>query len=202
MLPEREYPGVLREPASLGREVLWRQRVTAFWGEGERRGFDAAVQCQGDTLTVLGLSPTGSMGFAIVLEDGQVELTNHMPERIPFPPRYVLLDVQRAFYPWLPQPDELDAAPRAGAGLRQGVVDGEVVSEVLAGGRLVERSFRRLDGEPPGTITIRYDWTEPGWDVPSRVELENGWYGYRLEIETHEVTALAHAGAPAQGTRP
>jgi hypothetical protein len=57
------YPGVLREPASLARDVVWRQRVTAAWGD-ERHAFDAVVQVSGDTLTVVGLAPTGSTGFA------------------------------------------------------------------------------------------------------------------------------------------
>lgn len=179
---------MLRAPESLGREVLWRQRVTATWGEGQRRGFDAAVQCQGETLTVLGLSPTGSVGFAIVLAEGEVELTNHMPERIPFPPRYVLLDVQRAFYPWL--------TARATDGRVRADVDGERVGETWRDGRLVERTFTRLDGEPPGAITIRYEWTEPGWSVPTRTTLDNAWFGYRLAIETHEETLLAAEARP------
>lgn len=187
---DEDYPGVLRAPEALGQDVLWRQHVTAVWGpEEERRGFDAVIQKVDAALTVLGLSPTGSVGFAIVLQNGAIELTNQMPEGLPFPPRYVLLDVQRTFYPWLPASD----APLNG--IRQGDVDGEHVIETWSDGRLIERSFRRIDQEPPGSLTIRYRWDEPDWSVPTSTVLDNGWFGYRLEIETHEETLLSAGGS-------
>jgi hypothetical protein len=179
-----DYPGVLRAPEALGRDVLWRQRVTAAWGEGERRGFEAVVQQSGDALTILGLSPAGSMGFAIVWRGTAIELQNRMPEGFPFPPRFVLLDVQRAFYPWC-RPER---APQDGA--REQSVDGELVRETWRAGRLLERTFERLDGRPAGTIVVRYHWGRLDWTVPARVVLENGWFGYRLEVETHEETVL------------
>ncbi len=186
-----DYPGVLRAPEALADDVLWRQHVTAVWGpEEERRGFDAVIQKVGTALTVLGLSPTGSVGFAIVLQDGNIELTNQMPEGLPFPPRYVLLDVQRTFYPWLPTTEPVRD------GLRQGHVDGEHIVETWSGGRLVERSFTRLDQTPPGTLTVRYRWDEANWSVPTNTVLDNGWFGYKLEIETHEETLLSAGGSP------
>lgn len=180
------YPGVLRAPETLPTQVLWRQRVTAFWGEGDERGFDAAVQRRGDTLTVLGLSPTGSVGFSIVQRGDDVELTNRMPERFPFPPRNVLLDVQRSFYPWLPG----DPGDAPTDGERSGEVDGERVHETWRQGRLVERRFTRLDGEPAGTLRIRYTWDRADWSVPTHTELDNAWFGYRLEIETLDEALL------------
>jgi len=184
----RDYPGELRRAEAFTPDGLWRQRVTAFWGEGEERGFDAALQVTDRTLTVLGLSPMGSMGFAIVLRDGEVEIRNETSETLAIPPRFVLLDVQRCFYPWL-------AASEAFAldGEYEGEVDGEQVVERRAGGRLRERVFRRLDGDPEGEIRVTYEWDREDWHVPTRVELDNGWFGYRLRVETHEETLLGEA---------
>jgi hypothetical protein len=186
-LDAADYPGELRTVEALAADVLWRQRVTAAWGDGERRGFDAAVQKSGDTLTVMGLSPAGSMGFAIVWRNGTLELVDRMPEELPFPPRFVLLDVQRAFYPWL---TPASAPPD---GVRTGVVYGERIRETWRAGELVERTFERVDGIPAGVISIRYQREHADWIAASRVVLENGWFGYRLEIETHAETRLEPA---------
>lgn len=183
-----DYPGVLRSPAALERDVLLRQHVTARWGEEEERGFDAVLQKHGGALTVLGLSPAGSLGFSVVQRADAIELTNHMPEDFPFEPRFILLDVQRAFYPWLPGP----SGPRAD-GEHAAEVDGERVVETWSAGRLVERIFTRLSGEPAGEIRIRFHWERADLGVPSRTVLDNGWFGYRLTIETLEETSLEPA---------
>lgn len=188
-LRDVDYPGVLRRPEALPHDLVWQQRVTAIWGEGRQRGFDAAVQKRDRVLTVLGLSPMGSVGFAIVLRGDAVELQNQSHEELPFPPRFILLDVQRALYPWLPGPPPAD-------GERQAEVDGEVVHERWAGGRLQQRTFRRVAGGPEGSITVAYEWQHADWIGPSRVVLDNGWFGYRLVVETHAETVLAgDAGA-------
>lgn len=185
---EAHYPGVLRPAGALARDVLWRQHVTAAWGEGEEREFDAVVQKQGDTLTVMALSPTGSLGIALVLRAGQVELIQHMPEALPFPPRFILLDVQRALYPWLPDPSE----PRAD-GEHSAQVDGELVEEEWRAGRLHERRFTRLDGVPAGVIVVRYAGGRMPGVAPPAFELANGWLGYDLRVETIEELELDDA---------
>ena len=184
--PDAAYPGTLLAPAALGVELVWQQRVTAHWGDGEQRGFDAAIQLQGDKLTVIGLSPLGQPGFVITLQNGQVALTNQTDMEVPFPPRFVLQDVQRTFWPWL---------GTATDGELEALVGGELVRERHVAGRLVERTFTRLDGKPAGTITVTYDWTgtESGWRVPKQVTLHNGWFGYRLVIDTHAETVLPSA---------
>ncbi|MCA8974192.1 MAG: DUF3261 domain-containing protein [Planctomycetes bacterium] len=175
-----DYPGTLRTVEALGHDLVWQQRVTASWGDGAQRGFDAAIQKRGDALTVMGLSPMGSLGFAIVLRDGDIELSNQSGEELPFPPRFILLDVQRAFYPWLP----------AGAG-DEGTVDGEAIHELRRDGHLVQRRFRRLDGAPKGEIVVDYEWGHDDWVGPTRVVIDNGWFGYRLTVDTHTETLLA-----------
>ena len=186
MFTDADYPGTLMPPGSLGVEVVWQQRVTAHWGNGEQRGFDAAIQRQGDKLTVIGLSALGQAGFIITLQNDVVGLTNQTDMEVPFPPRCVLLDVQRTFWPWLGTPTD---------GEREAIVGGELVRERHAAGRLVERTFTRLDGKPPGTITVTYDWTdtESGRRAPKQATLHNGWFGYRLVIDTHAETVLPSA---------
>jgi hypothetical protein len=172
-LAEADYPGVLRAPESLPFDVVWQQRVTASWGDGQQRGFDAAVQKRGLGLTVLGLSPMGSIGFAIVMRGDAIEVENHTSEELPFPPRFILLDVQRALYPWLPDGLAVDGA----TGERGAHVDGERIVERWQNGQLVERRFRR-DGEFEQDIVVHYEWKNPGWRGPSRVVLDNAWFGY------------------------
>lgn len=180
LLREADYPGVLRAPAALPFDVVWQQRVTASWGEGRQRGFDAAVQKQGDALTVVGLSPMGSVGFSIAMRGGDVDVQNHTGEELPFPARFVLLDVQRAFFPWL------DGA--AVGGVRSGEVDGEQVRESYEHGRLARRTFARPGQE--GEIVVTYQWGRPDWRGPTRVELGNAWFGYSLRVDTHAETLL------------
>lgn len=192
VLTDADYPGELLPPAALGADLLWQQRVTASWGDSEQRGFDAAVQKQGDTLTVIGLSPLGQAGFVLVQRGLQVTFENHTDMHLPFPPRYVLLDVQRAFFPWLPP-----LAADAGDGEREQVVGLERIVEVRKDGRLVERRFTRLDGKPAGTIVVRYEWTgtDAGRRAPTRAVLDNGWFGYRMTVDTHTEAALPAEGA-------
>jgi len=186
LFADRDYPGTLQPAAALDAQVMWQQRVTATWGEDGRRGFDAAVQRQGDELTVLGLSPVGSVGFVIKLRGTDIDLQSQADEDLPFPPRFILLDVQRTFYPWLTPATPPD-------GKREGIVGEERVQEVWNGGRLVERRFTRLDGKPEGSITVTYDWrnVEPQRLAPGSTVLDNSWFGYRLTVDTHSETRLA-----------
>lgn len=215
---EGEYPGQLRPPEVLGLDVVWRQRVTAEWDDGQgqsgSRGFEAVVQKSGPLLTMVGLSPFGSVGFAILLRGVEVEIRNESGEELPFPPRFVLLDFQRVFYPWVsesggPLPD----------GEHLAEVGGEQVHELWAGGRLTERRFRRLDGQPPGDLVVSYSWagagpeaaavSEPGlssgearapaappWTAPSRAVLDNRWFGYKLVVDTLQETLLEPSAQP------
>ncbi|MFT7465545.1 MAG: hypothetical protein ACI9EF_003914 [Pseudohongiellaceae bacterium] len=205
-----EYPGLLRPAEVLGQDVVLRQRVTAAWNDGEgqsgSRGFEAVVQKQGSLLTMVGLSPFGSVGFAILLENGQVELRHESGEELPFPPRFVLLDFQRVFYPWVAEAGE--ALPD---GEHRAVVGGEEVHEEWLGGRLIERRFRRLDDQPPGELLVHYTWessapgaagasaSAPGsalGSAPSRAVLDNTWFRYKLTVDTLQETLLEAAGNP------
>ena len=182
-LPPGAYPGTLRAPVDLGADVMWRQRVTAKWGKSQSRSFEAVLQTQGGKLTLLGLSPMGQAGFVITLDKGAIGFDNTSGMDLPFPARFIVLDVQRAFWPWLGS-----APPKAGE--RSGVVAGEAINETWRGGRLQRRIFRRIDGEPPGPITVSYEGYERGVMAPARVVLHNSWFDYVLVVETYEQQQL------------
>ena len=194
-LADSDYPGLLRPASALGADVLWQQRVTASWGDDDSRSFDVAVQKLGDALTLIGISPLGTTGFVVALQGDAISQQLPPGQELPFPPRFLLLDVQRVLFPWLPG----DVAD----GERAGVVGDERVEEVVAGGRVLERRFTRLDGRPRGTIVVRYRWNEGDLTAPALAEMDNGWFGYRLSIRTLTETPLTpdvgSAGAPEGG---
>lgn len=185
---DADYPGTLQPARAMREDVVWQQRVTAAWGvqrgNGGSRGFDAAIQKQGEVLTVLGMSPMGSVGFTLLLRECAIEVRNDSGEELPFPARFVLLDVQRTFYPWLGEP--------LGDGSREATVGDERIAETWRGGHIVERSFRRIDGVPAGRIVVAYGWTQDdeGRLAPHRTVLHNEWFDYTLTIDTHAETRL------------
>jgi len=172
--PPFEYPGTLVEPRTLPGDFMRRQRISAQWKDGGG-SFEAVLQKQGNRLLLVGLAPWGSKAF--VLEQNGLEVTfrSYVDRELPFPPRNLLLDIHRTYFmgiPGAPLADGEHAAER----------DGERVVERWAGGRLAERRFARLDGRPPGEIVVVFAQDDSA-AVP-RVELQNGWFGYRLSIET------------------
>lgn len=185
---DAEYPGELRPGAALGAEVLWRQTVRARWAEGEE-SFDAAVQVVEGEFLVLGLSPAGQVGFVLRYADGAVTVENHSGRDLVIPARSVLLDVQRALFPWIEGPVPTD-------GERIAERFGERIEERYEDGLLRERSFERLDGVPAGAVVVRYEWPTSGPNrlAPPRLELDNGWFGYTLLVTTHEETRLEPEG--------
>ena len=181
-LSEDAYPWTLRPPTELPFDFMWRQSITARFGDRSER-FDAVLQKQGDALTLLGLGPGNIKAFVLRQRGETVAFESFMDRGLAFPPRFVLIDVQRAYFP-------VGVAP-VGDGEVVTVRDGEEVTERFAGGQLRERRFRRFDGQPDGLIRITYEGWEGG--APRRVHLDNGWFGYRLEIETVEARVLSPA---------
>jgi hypothetical protein len=181
-----DYPGTLFPPSVLATEAAWQQTVTATWqipGQPTKeQSFLAALQRQGDQLTVVGLSPMGTVGFFIKHSPNNIEMQNNMRRELAIPPRFILLDIQRAFYPWLGK--SLDNGERVGP------VAGEEVIEVWDGQRIQERSFRRLDKSRTGLITVSYEWGKDNWALPKLALIKNGWLDYQLRIVTHSETRL------------
>lgn len=192
-----------------GSRIL-RQRVRVEWPSGGD-SFDAVLQRRPGELALIGLGPMNLMGFRLALVAGgpasaagpssegegapKLEFENRSGRALPFSPAHILADVQRVFYPWLPDPWLPEPGRRTpedcpGGCERSGRHGAVAVWERRLVGHLAERRFVIAGRPDAGEVRIRYaDWQgEPA--VPRRVELENGWFGYRLTIETLEATAL------------
>ena len=178
----RVEPPALLPPSAFIHDVQWRQRVTAHWPSGTQR-FDAVLQKRNGELLMVGLSPLGLPGFVLRLrEDRSIEVENRSGRELPFQPSYVLADVQRVFFPWLP---DVPAVAE-----RSGLVGNVQVHEQFAGGRLAQRSFERAT--PEGTERVRVDysgWRE-GQDAPASAVLTNDLLRYKLTIQTIEQSRL------------
>lgn len=183
-MPASAHAGTLVSTDAIPGAFLMRQRVEAHH-PGREVSFDAVLQKQGDTLTLLGLTPFGTRAFVLQQRGTEVSFTSHMPGELPFPPRYMLLDIHRTFF------IGLGDAPAAD-GERRGLRDGEEIREVWRAGRLMEKHFRRIDGDPAGTLDVRYEGGMRGREPPRTIEFRNGWFGYALTI-----TTLAYQTLPA-----
>ena len=171
------YPGDLIDSRELPDGLFLRQRIGATFDKHEL-SFQAVLQTDQGVLSLLALTPYGTRAFLIEQRGVEVKLTQFVDRELPFPPRFILLDVHRTLFHRLSPaalPDGLHEASRFD----------ERVVERWHGGRLLERTFVRLDEKPPGTIRIVYHGGMPaGFAPPTRIALDNGWFGYRLWIET------------------
>jgi hypothetical protein len=176
------YTGPLVEPVRIPRDFVWRQRVHAF--HGERDGaFDSVVQKDGEELLVVGLTPFGTRGFSLRQEGKHFTFEKYVPFELPFSPEAVLIDIHRAFFYEL-----LSAFPSSGK--RRAAFEAEVIEDTFAGGCLVSRVFSRVS-RTRGSLVVTY--SKPGYrnfEPPRMTTLENRAYGYRLEVETSEISPL------------
>lgn len=175
------YPGELIPTADIGQEFMARQELEGEFN-GETFKFSAVLQVKGGVLTVLGLTPMGTKAFILEQEGTEVRFTALIDRQMPFPPEFVLQDVHRTWLwharlPWGDRPSE--EAPST-------EIAGERVSEVWTNGALVRRTFERLDGQPEGSLRVDYIGGHRTGKPAERVVIDNGWFGYRLEIETVE----------------
>lgn len=167
----------LRPTTDMPFDFIWQQHVTAKWN-GRCESFDAVLQKKGDELLLMGLSPMGMPGFVLKWGPAGLRFQNRTSHRLPFGPAYIMADIQRAYFPWLPPPRaDFD-------GTRRGRHEDLAITEVYHRGRLASRSFRRADRSAEGVVAITYRNWGDGHDAPRHVVLSNGWFGYRLEIET------------------
>ncbi len=155
-----------------------RQKLTATSPKGGG-SFEAVLQKQPGTLTLVGLTPYGSRAFLLVQTKGDVQFTKYIPRELPFAPTFLLLDIHRALATWL--------GPPPASGERSGQVGDETIRERWLDGRLVERTFVSTKTNPPGTITISYAGPSgPGAasTIPTHITLKNARMDYRVDIET------------------
>lgn len=175
-LSDADYPGELAE-ALPGPDFLARQRLRGS-ARGREFGGEVVLQKQGDALTLIGLTPFGTKAFVAQQTRGQVTHQIFAPEgKLPFPPRFMLLDVNRSLFLGLP------GAPLAD-GTHRGERGGEAVTERWQGGALLERRFERLDGRPAGALVFTYAGGMRPGEAPPTVRVESGWFGYAITVET------------------
>jgi hypothetical protein len=175
------YPGELISTEAMTGEFLARQKLTGKFGDREFR-FEAMIQLRDGTLTVLGLTPMGTKAFVLQQTGTEVEFRPLINREIPFPPEYMLQDIHRVWLwharlPWADAPGEESPSVE---------IAGERVSETWTPNGLVRRTFERLDGAPAGLIRVDYMGGHRTGRPPKHVVLDNGWFGYRLDIETLE----------------
>ena len=174
------YPGELISTADMQRDFIARQQLSGRFGEREFK-FEAVLQLRDGTLTVLGLTPFGTKAFVLEQTGTEVRFEALIDREMPFPPEYMLQDIHRAWFwharlPWGDRPPA-EAEPSV-------EVAGERVRETWTENGLVRRSFERLDGARAGVIRIDYLGGHQTGRPAKQVVLDNGWFGYRLEITT------------------
>lgn len=183
-------PTPLLPPSAIDYDFQWRQHVTARWPTGTQ-SFEAVLQKRAGELILMGLSPLGMPGFVFRLDAaGELTVQNKTGEPLAFEPAYVVADVQRVFFPWLPKP------PADYSGERSGQHGASTITERYELGRLMERRFARDTSRGRERVVITYGYdsqVEPPSDrsdAPARASLENTLLGYGLSVETIEQTRL------------
>ena len=179
--PPPEYPGRLHDPATLvspaglGDAFALEHRVRTVYPDGEQQ-FRAVLQRTADRMVLVGFAPHGGRGFVLQHTAEGVEFESHLPQELPFPPEFMLRDIQRVWFLGLrgPLPD----------GEHRETIEGEEIVETWQDGRLRERTYRRVDDTPPGVQRATYEGGLGGDEPPPVVTFENGWFGYRLILTT------------------
>jgi Protein of unknown function (DUF3261) len=171
----------LRAPSSYPNDFSIDQEVTAIHREGSD-SFRAVLEKHGDELVMVGLGPHGGRGFVLRQRGTQVDFESHIPRELPFPPRMMLDDVHRT---WLVQ----------GGATENGQVDHtfgvEQYIDTWSESRLVRRVVSSAEFASPIVITYEGGWTfDPNLAAPSRVRIENGFYGYELVLENLVIRAI------------
>lgn len=178
---QRPYTGPLVDSAALQDGFLWQQEIRASRGPFSH-SFPAVLQSSRGVLTVLGLTPFRTRAFVIRQRGQTFEYESFVERSLPLEPSWVLIDIHRTFFDGVPR-----RAPQDGTFTH--VAGGERRVDEWRDGLLRSRTYERLDA-PGDLIRIDYGagyrWGTP----PPRLELHNGWYGYRLEVVTTSADAL------------
>jgi hypothetical protein len=181
-----EYPGTLVDIGKVPRDFLMRQKLQGAW-QDQKFSFEAVIQAQGGKLTVIALTPFGTKAFLLEQTGMDVSFEKFVDREMPFPPEYILQDIHRAFL----YDAELPWGVAGADGANEADVHDEHVVDQYEGGRLVSRTFARVDGYPAGEITVAYD--DDGMvegKPPKHILFRNGWFGYELKIKTVDYRPL------------
>jgi hypothetical protein len=151
-----------------------RQKLTATSAKGGG-SFEAVLQKQPGTLTLLGLTPYGSRAFVLQQTKDDVQFTKYIPRELPFAPTFLLLDIHRVLATWL--------GPPLAEGERSGQIGDETIHERWQAGKLIQRTFVSAKAHPPGTITISYTGYGAS-GIATHINLKNARMDYQVAIET------------------
>jgi Protein of unknown function (DUF3261) len=176
-----DYPCVLHDPATLGRDFLVRQSLAIHAqrdGQPVDGQFDAIVQKRGDTLLIVGFGPMNVKAFTVEQRGDRITFHQLMGPELPFSPRNIIVDVHRVFFKHLPTPAE-----HGYSGVVRGDLDGETVEETWRAGELRASVFTRPGSALHGAIRVELGpGCVPGTCEPESATLHNEWFGYTLTI--------------------
>lgn len=178
---KEQYTGPLVDSRSLTPGFVWQQEIEASRGPFSH-SFPAVVQSTEGELVVLGLTPFRTRAFMIRQIGQSFEYESFVEQSLPLEPSWVLIDVHRVFFDGVPREALSD-------GTFEQSSESERRTDHWQDGRLRTRSYERRSA-PGSFIRIDYGtgylWGEP----PPRLTLDNGWYGYRLTVETTSAVSL------------
>ena len=169
-------------------DFVWRQSITAEYASRQdphamQSGrFEAVLQKQGSVLTVVGLTPLGTRAFVAVQNRTHVKVTEGDESRLPFPPRFVFLDINRCFF--------IGPAQAQADGWHEYEAAGERVKDLWKAGLLMQRTLNRAGDANAKQIIINYEGGQRPGGSPGDVHLNNLRFGYRLKIHTLEAQNL------------
>ena len=170
-----DCPGEWAPTQAIDGDFLVRQRLLVVRGE---RAFalELVARKRGDELLLLGLHPLGGKLFTLRQRGLETSVDAAPAPALEVPPLNVLRDFHRARFLGL-----ASAGPDGSYVERR---DGTEVREIHEAGQLRLRSFRRLAGDPPGSVELRFDTPAAAGGGAARVWIDNGWCGYRAELTT------------------
>jgi hypothetical protein len=153
----RYYPLLL--PASFGRSIVIEQLLEGS-ARGERFQLHSQIEIDAEHMLVLGFTTFQTKAFVLRFDGKTVAFENFTERRMPFPPEFILSDIQKILWPTLPD--------------REGW---NVVDDPAGKVRLVFYA-RQL------VTRIQYQGLSP---IEGDVELVDLQYGYQLHIRTLNV---------------
>ncbi len=176
-----DCPGLLVATDAIPGDFLIRQRVLVTAGD-ESWPLQLVAQKRGDVLTLLGFHPLGAKLFTLQQRGLRVDLDAAPAPLLEIPPRNLLRDFHR---------ERFFAVSGVGAEgtfrERRGDVE---IREQRRAGRVVERRFVAIPGDPSGAVVLRFAQPSAADDDALRVVLDHGGCGYRAEITTLSETRL------------
>lgn len=176
-----DCPGEWVSTQAIAGDFLLRQRLIVTRGDGVF-ALHLVAQKRGDELLLLGLHPFGAKLFTLRQRGLETSVDAVPAPALEVPPLNVLRDLHRARF--------LGLASAGADGSFEERRDGTEIRELHEGGRLLRRSFQRLDADPPGVVELRFEPAPAPAEGGDRVTIENGWCGYRAELTTLAEEAL------------